>query len=67
MQVTDTISVFDPETNTNLKRINELEFVNGYIYANIWQTSTVIKIDPSTGIVAKTYDMSSLRNVETAF
>lgn len=32
--------------------INELEFVNGYIYANIWGTNTIIKINAETGKVA---------------
>lgn len=34
--------------------LNELEFINGYIYANIWMTGYVAKIDPATGnVVAK--------------
>ena len=31
--------------------LNELEFINGYIYANIYQYDKIVKIDPSTGKV----------------
>ncbi|MEI9934795.1 MAG: glutaminyl-peptide cyclotransferase [Ferruginibacter sp.] len=31
--------------------VNELEYVDGYIYANVWQTNYILKIDPSTGHV----------------
>lgn len=47
--------------------INELEYINGYIYANVWMTGYIIKIDPATGnIVAKinltglSYDMKNM-------
>ena len=31
--------------------LNELEYINGFIYANIWQTNDIVKIDPSNGQV----------------
>lgn len=31
--------------------INELEFIHGYIYANVYQQNYIIKIDPATGNV----------------
>ncbi len=31
--------------------INELEFIDGFIYANVWQTNNIVKIDPATGNV----------------
>lgn len=34
-----------------LGSINELEFVNGYIYANVWTTFKIVKIDTNTGKV----------------
>lgn len=34
-----------------LNRVNELEYVNGEIYANIWPTDDVVRIDPATGRV----------------
>jgi glutamine cyclotransferase len=40
--------------------LNELEFIEGYIYANQWQTSYILKIDPVTGKVAGKLDLSTL-------
>jgi len=40
--------------------INELEYVDGFIYANIWRTSNVIKIDANTGAVVGTLDLAPL-------
>lgn len=43
-----------------IKQLNELEYVNGYIYANVWETSAIVKIDPNTGIVVGKLDLSVL-------
>jgi len=62
----DTVSLKSTKTLTvtndgeALKGINELEFIDGYIFANIWQTSTVVKIDMNTGAVVGTMDLSPL-------
>lgn len=40
--------------------LNELEFINGFIYANIWMTNLIVKIDPKTGDVVGKLDLSSL-------
>ena len=40
--------------------MNELEFINGYLYANIWTTNNIAKIDPRTGIIVGILDLSSL-------
>ena len=32
-----------------LDQINELEFVNGFIWANLFQQSFIVKIDPNDG------------------
>lgn len=40
------------------EKINELEYYNGYIYANLWQQPFVIKIDPNTGEVLEKLDLS---------
>jgi len=34
-----------------LDQLNELEFIDGYIYANRWHDDTIYKIDPQTGYV----------------
>ncbi len=64
----------DPATLKQVKRIevrdqygavsniNELEYINGYIYANQYETDTILKIDPKTGrVIAR----SDLRNIRT--
>ena len=54
------ISVQD---NTGLRNnINELEYINGFIYANVYQTDEVLKIDPGNGHVVGKIDFSSLKN-----
>ena len=40
--------------------VNELEFVNGKIYSNIYQKDDIIVIDPKTGAVLQHVDMKSL-------
>jgi glutamine cyclotransferase len=57
-QIVRTIDVYDnvgPRTN-----INELEYINGKIYANIYQTNTIIAIDPFAGKVMEEIDASAL-------
>ena len=41
--------------------INELEYIDGKIYANIWRSNKIISIDPDTGKVLDWYDLSGLR------
>jgi glutamine cyclotransferase len=53
------ISVQD---NTGLRNnINELEYINGFIYANIYLTDDVVKIDPATGYIVGRIDFSALK------
>src|SRR3954462_2553771 len=40
--------------------LNELEWVEGEIYANIWGTSRIARIDPNTGKVTGWIDLSEL-------
>lgn len=40
--------------------INELEYANGQIYANIWYTNQVIAINPETGEVSQVYDLTPI-------
>jgi glutamine cyclotransferase len=42
------------------ERLNELEYVNGEIFANIWKTDWVARIDPASGRVAGMIDFSYL-------
>ncbi|MDP6481754.1 MAG: glutaminyl-peptide cyclotransferase [Acidimicrobiales bacterium] len=40
--------------------LNELECVNGTVWANVWKADTILGIDPTTGIVFAAVDASSL-------
>lgn len=43
-----------------MDRLNELECVQGKIYANVWQTEEILEIDPATGKVEAVIDASGL-------
>ncbi len=58
LQVVKTIPV--SENGYAEDYLNELEFINGYIYANLWTTNTIVKIDPMTGMVIAKLDLSAL-------
>ena len=40
--------------------LNELEWVKGELYANVWQTDWILRIDPHSGRVVGVIDMSGL-------
>jgi len=44
-----------------IKSINELEWINGKIYTNVWQKDLIAVLDPKTGAVEGVLDMSGLR------
>jgi len=45
-----------------LMNVNELEWVKGEIYANVWQTNWIARIDPSSGQVVGLINLSGLLN-----
>lgn len=47
-----------------VERLNELECVGDYIYANIWQTDFIVKIDKQNGVVVEVIDASNLLTEE---
>ena len=69
---TDTLYFLDPETfvevntiqvrdgNAPLKNLNELEFINGCIYANVWQTDRIVRINPADGKVVGDIDLTGI-------
>jgi glutamine cyclotransferase len=56
--VTKTIAVLDGKLPVN--ELNELEYVNGEIYANIWHDQRIATIDPQTGHVTGWIDLTGL-------
>ena len=69
---TSDLRLLDPQTlketsrlhvrldGTPVDRLNELEWVNGEILANVWQTNWVVRINPDTGQIAGIIDLSGL-------
>ncbi|QDU66009.1 glutaminyl-peptide cyclotransferase [Engelhardtia mirabilis] len=72
---TEYLRFLDPETFAQLgtvrvtddgrpiQRINELEFVRGEVWANIWQTNRIARIDPQTGRVNSWVDLTGIIDV----
>jgi len=58
--IVKTVGVFD--NNGALARINEMEYVDGIIYSNVWMTNDIVKIDPSSGKVLAKADFSYVLN-----
>lgn len=42
--------------------LNELEFVDGFVYANVWQTPYIIKIDTASGDVVGKFNLTDIVN-----
>lgn len=69
---TSTIRFFDPATfrevrritvkdgNTPVTELNELEYIHGQIYANVWHTDRIARISPVTGQVIGWIDLTGL-------
>lgn len=49
--------------NSKIKSINELEWINGKIYTNVWQKDAIAIINPVSGAVEGVLDMSGLRKL----
>jgi glutamine cyclotransferase len=61
LQVIRTLPVTDPG-HGRVKNLNELEYINGFIFANVHESSLIVKIDPANGNVAGRLDLTSLTN-----
>lgn len=54
----DTLYVMDDDGKVD--QLNELEYIDDFIYANQWQTNYIYKIDPVSGRVAGKMDLTPL-------
>ncbi len=52
------VSVYDE--NGPVVRLNELEYINGEVYANVWQTNEIVRINPETGAVVGVIDLTGI-------
>ncbi len=57
-KVTRTLAV--TEAGRPLHKLNELEWIDGEIWANIWETDRIVIINPDSGAVRATIDLSGL-------
>ncbi|HEY1806154.1 MAG TPA: glutaminyl-peptide cyclotransferase [Terracidiphilus sp.] len=69
---TSVLQFFDPATfrevrhidvkdhGTPIAQLNELEYVHGEIYANVWHTDRIVRISPANGRVLGWIDLSGL-------
>ncbi|MFN8240834.1 MAG: glutaminyl-peptide cyclotransferase [Bacteroidales bacterium] len=69
---TNVLHIIDPETfstvanievydnRTAVSELNELEYINGEIWANIYMTDLIARIDPASGKVLSIIDMKGL-------
>ncbi|EKX39585.1 hypothetical protein GUITHDRAFT_143369 [Guillardia theta CCMP2712] len=48
-ELTRVLNVVDPTNKQNIDKLNELEFIHGEIFANIWFQDRIARIDPTTG------------------
>ncbi|PDW04358.1 glutaminyl-peptide cyclotransferase [Candidatus Viridilinea mediisalina] len=51
------------DANGPLTRLNELEYIKGELYANLWQSDLMARIDPASGRVQAYIDLSELRTL----
>ncbi len=51
--------------NASVTNLNELEYINGEVYANIWREDKIAIIDPHTGQVKGWIDLTGIYNQET--
>ena len=54
-----TLAVFD-EKGRPLMELNELEYIKGEIWANVWQEDEIVRIDPNTGKLVGRIDLTKL-------
>lgn len=48
------------DAGQEIRNLNELEFIDGQVYANVWMTDRIARIDPKTGAVTAWIDASAI-------
>ncbi|NTW96986.1 MAG: glutaminyl-peptide cyclotransferase [Oscillochloris sp.] len=59
LAITRQVQVLDGQGNP-VRNLNELEYINGSVFANVWMTNQIVQIDPTTGYVIGQIDLSGL-------
>ena len=47
-----------------ISKLNELEYIEGYLYANVWGSNSILRINPSNGEVEDEYDLTNIVKME---
>lgn len=67
-----TLQFIDPETfqvsrtvevtlqGRPIRNLNELEYINGEVWANVWMTNEIVRIDPASGNINSVVDLNGL-------
>jgi glutamine cyclotransferase len=62
----ETVGQVEVHDNGPVTNLNELEYINGEVYANVWQTDKIAIIDPHTGQVTGWIDLTGIYTPETS-
>lgn len=54
------------EDGVPVDRLNELEFIEGEVWANVWYTDTIVRIDPASGAITGKLDLGGLYQQRSA-
>jgi glutamine cyclotransferase len=65
LEVTGNVDVYGALEAIGELRLNELEFVQGEVFANVWPTNYIVRIDPSTGRVTGWVNMAGILEAYT--
>ena len=49
------------ENSSPVSYLNELEYIDGFVFANIYQTDKIVKIDPASGFVVGKMDFTGIK------
>lgn len=58
MQITGFVEVTDQ--GQPVDRLNELEYIRGEVFANVWLTDEIVRVDPTSGQVLGRIDLSGI-------
>ena len=54
------------ENDTPVTKLNELEFIDGEVWANIWTSDRLVRIDPETGSIKGWIDLTGIYEPQAA-
>jgi glutamine cyclotransferase len=57
---TKELKVLDPINLRHISMVNELEYVQGKLYCNLWYKDIILQLDPDSGSITERYDLSKL-------